>query len=182
MSADPVLHPGPWQHRIVHAHGARFHVATVGQGPLVLFVHGFPTFWWLWRDLLAPVSAAGFTAAALDMRGYGASDHPPRGYDPRTLAADLAGVIRALGHDSAVVVGHGVGGLVAWTAATLQGASVRAVCAVSSAHPNALRSAMLTDGGVRLFAGCGIVGASDPAAELAETQAKFVPVRDAVGG
>jgi pimeloyl-ACP methyl ester carboxylesterase len=111
----------------------------------VLFLHGFPTFWWLWRDILGPVSSAGFQAAALDLRGYGASDHPPRGYDPRTLAADVAGVVRAMGHDRAVVVGHGVGGLVAWTAATLQAESVRAVCAVSAAHPNALRSAMLTD-------------------------------------
>lgn len=145
MTGDPVLLPGDWQHTTVHAHGARFHVAVAGQGPLVLFVHGFPTFWWLWRDLLGPVSQAGYTAAAIDLRGYGASDHPPRGYDPRTLAADIAGVVRSLGHDDAVLIGHGVGGLVCWTAATLQQSSVRALCAVSAAHPNSLRSAMLTD-------------------------------------
>jgi pimeloyl-ACP methyl ester carboxylesterase len=145
MNSDAVLIPGSWEHRIVHAHGARFHVAVQGTGPLVLFVHGFPTFWWLWRDFLGPVADLGFTAAAIDMRGYGATDHPPRGYDPRTLAADITGVVHALGFANAVVVGHGVGGLVAWTAATLQGETVRALAAVSSAHPNALRRGMLTD-------------------------------------
>ncbi|MEI6404166.1 MAG: alpha/beta hydrolase [Actinomycetes bacterium] len=144
MSENPVLIPGEWEHRIVHAHGARFHVVIQGEGPLVLFLHGFPTFWWLWRKFLAPVAQAGFKAAAIDMRGYGASDHPPRGYDPRTLAADVAGVIRTLGFQNAIVVGQGVGGLIAWTAATLQSSSVRAIGSIASAHPNALRNAMIT--------------------------------------
>lgn len=142
--SDPILIDGPWQHEYVHAHGARFHVATVGEGPLVIFLHGFPTFWWLWRNSLPEVAAAGFKAVALDLRGYGASDHPPRGYDPRTLAADVAGVIRALGYKDAILVGQGVGGLVAWTAAALQTNSVRAIATVAAAHPNALRKAMLT--------------------------------------
>lgn len=145
MTEDPILKEGDWEHRTVYAHGARFHVTVKGNGPLVLFVHGFPTFWWLWRKFLGPVAAAGYTAAAIDMRGYGATDHPPRGYDPRTLAADLTGVIRALGFTDAVVVGHGVGGLVAWTAATLQKTGVRGLVSVGSAHPNSLRTAMLTD-------------------------------------
>lgn len=145
MNSDPIKIAGPWEHTIVHAHGSRFHVAVQGSGPMVLFVHGFPTFWWLWRRLLGPVAELGFTAVAMDMRGYGASDHPPRGYDPRTLAADVNGVIRALGHQEAIVIGHGVGGLIAWTAATLQGNVVRALGTISAAHPNALRSAMLTN-------------------------------------
>lgn len=143
--SNVILEPGPWEHRSVYAHGARFHVATQGEGPLVLFLHGFPTFWWLWRKFLGPVSELGFTAAAMDLRGYGATDHPPRGYDPRTLAADITGVIRALGHDSAIVVGHGVGGLVAWTAATLQPSTVNGLVSIGSAHPNALRAAMLAN-------------------------------------
>ena len=58
---------------------------------------------------------AGYRVVAMDLRGYGASDKPPRGYDPVTLAADVAGLVRALGERDAVVVGHGWGGLVAWT-------------------------------------------------------------------
>lgn len=146
MTDNQVILPdGPWDHRSVYAHGARFHVAVQGEGPLILFVHGFPTFWWLWRKFLGPISELGFTAAAMDMRGYGATDHPPRGYDPRTLAADVSGVIRALGHESAIIVGHGVGGLIAWTAATLQSQVVRGIVSISGAHPNALRAAMLSN-------------------------------------
>ena len=145
MLQDPILKEGDWEHRTVYAHGARFHVAVNGSGPLVLFVHGFPTFWWLWRKFLGPVASAGFTAAAIDMRGYGATDHPPRGYDPRTLAADLTGVIRALGFTDAIIVGHGVGGMIAWTAATLQKTAVRGLVSVGSAHPNSLRTAMISD-------------------------------------
>lgn len=143
--SEPIFIDGPWEHKFVHAHGSRFHVAQMGTGPLVIFLHGFPTFWWLWRDLLPKVSAQGFTAVAMDLRGYGGSDHPPRGYDPRTLAADVAGVIRALGFNDAVVIGHGVGGLIAWTAAALQPKTVRAIGVVSAAHPNALRKGMLSN-------------------------------------
>ena len=56
----------------------------------------------------------------MDLRGYGASDKPPRGYDTLTLAADVAGVIRSLGESRAVVVGHGWGGWIAWSMPTLQ--------------------------------------------------------------
>ncbi|MGH8894731.1 MAG: alpha/beta fold hydrolase, partial [Actinomycetes bacterium] len=71
---------------MVAANGARFHVAVSGDGPLVLLLHGFPQFWWAWRHQLPELAAAGYRAAAMDLRGFGASDKPPRGYDPRTLA------------------------------------------------------------------------------------------------
>ena len=142
---DPIFIEGPWEHKFVHAHGARFHTAQMGEGPLVIFLHGFPTFWWLWRNVMPQVAKLGFKAVALDMRGYGGSDHPPRGYDPRTLAADVAGVIQALNYKDAILVGHGTGGLVAWTAAALQPKSVKAIVPISAAHPNALRKGMLTN-------------------------------------
>ncbi|MGZ4595323.1 MAG: alpha/beta fold hydrolase [Actinomycetes bacterium] len=136
---------GPWEHRMVSANGGRFHVAMYGQGPLVLFLHGFPEFWWAWRHQLVALAAAGYRAAAMDLRGYGASDKPPRGYDPMTLAADTAGVIRSLGDRDAVVVGHGLGGLVAWTAAVVHPRQVRRLAAVSMPHPRRLRVAHLQD-------------------------------------
>ncbi|MFD0888851.1 alpha/beta fold hydrolase, partial [Streptosporangium algeriense] len=76
---------GPWTHRSVHAGGTRFHVVEAGEGPLVLLLHGFPQFWWTWRHQLVSLSAAGYRAVAVDLRGYGASDKPPRGYDLPTL-------------------------------------------------------------------------------------------------
>jgi pimeloyl-ACP methyl ester carboxylesterase len=127
--------PGPWTHRQVAANGARFHVAELGTGPLVLFLHGFPEFWWAWRHQLPVVAAAGYRAAAMDLRGYGGSDKTPRGYDPMTLAADVAGVIRCLGARDAVVVGHGWGGFVGWATAAMQPSVVRALAAVCAPHP-----------------------------------------------
>ena len=102
-----VLTEGPWTHRFVGANGSRFHVVEAGTGPMVLFLHGFPEYWWAWHELLPAVADAGFRAVAVDLRGYGASDKPPRGYDGYTLAADVAGLIRALGERSATVVGTG---------------------------------------------------------------------------
>jgi pimeloyl-ACP methyl ester carboxylesterase len=130
---------------MVVANGGRFHVAVAGEGPLVLFLHGFPEFWWTWRHQLTGLADAGFRAAAMDLRGFGASDKPPRGYDPMTLAADAAGVIRSLGERDAVLVGHGLGGAVAWTAGVVHPRQVRRLVPVSMPHPRRLRRAHLTD-------------------------------------
>ena len=74
--------PGPWTHRQVSANGARFHVVEVGEGPAVLLMHGFPMFWWTWRHQLIALADAGYRAIAMDLRGYGGSDHPPHGRPP----------------------------------------------------------------------------------------------------
>ncbi len=119
MAPEPAIAiSGPWTHRTVSANGTRFHVASIGDGPLVLLLHGFPEFWWTWRTQLVTLAAAGYRAVAADLRGYGGSDKPPRGYDLITAAADAAGLIRALGEANAVVVGHDWGGLAAWTLAS----------------------------------------------------------------
>ena len=81
---------------------------------------------------------------AVDLRGYGGSDKPPRGYDGWTLAGDTAGLIRALGHTSATLVGHADGGLVCWATSVLHSRLVRAIAVISSPHPAALRSSALT--------------------------------------
>jgi pimeloyl-ACP methyl ester carboxylesterase len=138
--ATSVLLPGPWAHRDVSANGVRLHAAEAGDGPLVLLLHGFPQFWWTWRAQLPGLAAAGLRAVAPDMRGYGASDKPPRGYDLPTAAADAAAVIRALGETDAVVVGSDWGGLVGWTMAALHPRSVRRLVVIGAAHPRRLRA------------------------------------------
>lgn len=146
VDAPDVELPGPWEHRYISANGARFHVCTSSPparaggstAPLVVLLHGFPEFWWAWRHQLPVLAAAGYRAVAMDLRGYGGSDKTPRGYDPRTLAADVAGVIRGLGARSAIVVGHGWGGYVAWTVATEHPACVSALCVSAAPHPSSL--------------------------------------------
>ncbi len=142
-----VLVEGPWTHREVTANGARFHVAECGpeDGPMVVLLHGFPEFWWSWRHQLVALGEAGYRAVAPDLRGYGASDKPPRGYDAYTLSSDVAGMVRALGAHRADVVGHDWGGVLAWTAATLHPELVRRLAVVGMPHPLRLREALLRD-------------------------------------
>jgi pimeloyl-ACP methyl ester carboxylesterase len=136
VQESAVLIDGPWTHRDISANGIRFHIAESGAGPLVLLLHGFPEFWWAWRHQLPRVADAGFRVVAPDLRGYGATDKPPRGYDSLTLAADVAGLIRALGERDAIVVGHGWGGHVAWTVAAAYPWAVRRLVVLSAAHPS----------------------------------------------
>jgi pimeloyl-ACP methyl ester carboxylesterase len=154
---DPssVRFDGPWTHRDVHANGIRFHVVEAvvaeadgtdrSEAPLVLLLHGFADFWWSWRHQLSALTGNGYRAVAVDLRGYGDTDKPPRGYDGWTLAGDIAGLIRALGHTEATLVGHAEGGLVCWATAVLHPRLVRSIALVSSPHPAALKSAVLRD-------------------------------------
>jgi pimeloyl-ACP methyl ester carboxylesterase len=143
---------GPWRHLEVHANGIRFHVVEAapaeqsappaGERPLVILLHGFGSFWWSWRHQLRALTGA--RVVAVDLRGYGGSDKPPRGYDGWTLAGDTAGLVRALGHEKATLVGHADGGLVCWATSVLHPRVVRAIALVSSPHPVALRASALT--------------------------------------
>ncbi|GAA1482557.1 alpha/beta hydrolase [Gordonia sinesedis] len=147
MSApDPstVRLPGVWRHFDVRANGVRFHAAEVdvprsADRPLVLLLHGFGEFWWSWRNQIVALSDAGYRAVAVDLRGYGDSDKPPRGYDGWTLAGDTNGLVRALGHSTATLVGHADGGLVCWATATLHPRVVRSIAVIGSPHPRVLR-------------------------------------------
>jgi len=141
--------PGPWQHREVSANGIRLHVAETGApgAPLVVLLHGFPEFWWTWRRQLPALAEAGFRAVAVDLRGYGDSDKPPRGYDLWTLAGDVAGLIRALGEPTARVVGHGWGGMIGWTVTALHPRLVAGLAVLGAPHPLAVRHAVVRDPG-----------------------------------
>ncbi|MFT4127924.1 MAG: alpha/beta hydrolase [Gordonia sp. (in: high G+C Gram-positive bacteria)] len=146
---DPssVRFPGTWRHLDVRANGLRFHAVEVDEPiadrPLVLLLHGFGEFWWTWRHQLGALTAAGYRAVAVDLRGYGDSDKPPRGYDGWTLAGDTNGLVRALGHTQATLVGHADGGLVCWATATLHPRVVRSIAVIASPHPRALRHDVL---------------------------------------
>ncbi len=154
--AASVLLDGPWEHEYVAANGARFHVASAGSGPLVVLLHTFPQFWWAWRHQIPALAQAGYRAAAVDLRGFGASDKPPQGYDTYTATADTAAVIRSLGEERAVVVGTGLGGWTAWSMPSLQPTFTRAVAALSMPHPAVMQRAARRDRAQR--AALGFVG------------------------
>jgi pimeloyl-ACP methyl ester carboxylesterase len=120
--------------RTVDAGGARIRVAVEGEGPLVLMVHGFPESWFSWRHQLPVVAGAGFTAAAMDVRGYGGSDKPRdvAAYDMENLTADVAGVADALAPgEPAILVGHDWGAPIVWNSAFTRPERFRAVAGLS---------------------------------------------------
>lgn len=120
--------------------GVRLHYVEAGSGPLVVLLHGFPEFWWSWRHQIPALADAGFRVVAVDMRGYGQSDAPPswRDYRMELLAADVAGLIEALGEERAFVVGHDWGAAVAWMVATLHPERVQRLAILNVPHPDTM--------------------------------------------
>lgn len=113
--------------------GITMRVATQGRGPLVLLCHGFPELWVSWRAQLAALAAAGYRAAAPDMRGYGGTDAPadPAQYTMLHHVGDMVELVHALGESQAVIVGHDWGAPAAWNAALLRPEMFRAVVGLS---------------------------------------------------
>ena len=104
------------QHGHVDSDGVKIHYVTRGEGPLVVMVHGFPDFWFSWRNQI-PEVAQKYQVVAIDQRGYNLSDQPEgvENYAMEKLVADVAAVVRHFDQETAVIVGHDWGGAVAWT-------------------------------------------------------------------
>jgi pimeloyl-ACP methyl ester carboxylesterase len=121
------------EHLQVEANGIRIHAVTRGEGPAVLFCHGFPGLWYSWRHQLPVIADAGYRAIALDMRGYGRTDRPLHAaeYGNQTIVADLVGLLDSLGEREAVFVGHDFGAQTAWAAALHAPERVRGVVSVA---------------------------------------------------
>ncbi|MEU8513567.1 alpha/beta hydrolase [Kitasatospora sp. NPDC048722] len=121
------------RHHTVEAPAGRLHVVEQGTGPLVLLVHGFPESWYSWRRQLPALAAAGYRAAALDVRGYGRSSKPEAtdAYRLLDLVEDNVALVRALGEENAVVVGHDWGANIAATSALLHPEVFRALALLS---------------------------------------------------
>ncbi len=108
-------------------------VATCGEGPLVVLVHGWPELWTCWRHQIGPLADAGYRVAALEQRGYGGSDkpHDTAAYRMRLLTDDVLAVLDHFGEQQAVLVGHDWGAPIVHTTAVLHPGRVRAVAGLS---------------------------------------------------
>jgi pimeloyl-ACP methyl ester carboxylesterase len=102
-------------HGYANSNGVKIHYASLGTGPLIVMIHGFPDFWYTWRDQMEGLSDR-YQVVAIDQRGYNLSDKPDGvdNYDMRLLVGDVAAVIKSLGKNKAIIVGHDWGGAVAW--------------------------------------------------------------------
>jgi len=131
------------RHVRVRANGIGFHVALAGpaDAPLLLCLHGFPECWYSWHRQLEALSDR-FLVAAPDMRGYGETDKPAGGYELRSLAADIPALVRALGRERALLVGHDWGGLVAYAAAAWHPEAFERLVVLNCPHPAAVTATM----------------------------------------
>lgn len=124
------------QHGCIAANGIHLHYVSEGEGPLLLFLHGFPEFWYSWRHQL-PEFGQDHKAVALDLRGYNDSDKPadPAAYRMDALIEDVARVIQGLGYDRCVLVGHDWGGAIAWNFAYAHPKLVEKLVILNLPHP-----------------------------------------------
>ena len=134
------------EHKYADSDGVRIHYALVGDGPLVVMLHGFPDFWYSWRKQMA-VLEGDFRVAALDLRGYNRSDKPQgvQAYEMPKLVGDVAAVIAAEGEGSAIVVGHDWGGAIAWNVAMFRPELVEALVILNLPHPAGLARELTTN-------------------------------------
>ena len=130
------------EHGYVENNGVRIHYAAVGAGPPVVMIHGFPDFWYSWREQMAGLQDQ-FRLIAIDQRGYNKSGQPAgvENYDMTLLVSDVVAVINELGDGKATVVGHDWGGVVAWNVAFAHPEVVHNLVILDLPHPNGLAQA-----------------------------------------
>jgi pimeloyl-ACP methyl ester carboxylesterase len=131
--------------RVTHGYadsgGVKIHYAALGEpsAPLIVMIHGFPDFWYSWRDQMEAL-AKDYYAVAIDQRGYNLSDKPKgvENYDMKFLVGDVAAVVRHLKRDKAIIVGHDWGGAVAWTFAMTMPQMTEKLIILNLPHPKGL--------------------------------------------
>lgn len=134
------------EHGYADSNGVKIHYASLGSGPLVVMIHGFPDFWLSWRHQMEALSDH-YRVVAIDQRGYNQSDKPQgvESYDMSLLVGDVAAVIRHLGEQRAVVVGHDWGGAVAWQFALARPEMTDKLIVLNLPHPLGMARELATN-------------------------------------
>ena len=125
------------EHRYVDARGLRTHVAIAGpeDGDPVVLVHGWPQHWWIWREVIPPLVAAGYRCICPDLRGHGWTEAPSDGYEKEQFASDVLAALDELGVERFKLVGHDWGGFAGFLMALREPARVERFLALSIIHP-----------------------------------------------
>ncbi|HLN29252.1 MAG TPA: alpha/beta hydrolase [Gemmataceae bacterium] len=121
------------------SNGVKIHYVTMGKGPLVVMLHGFPDFWYTWRDQM-PALAKHFQVVAIDLRGYNNSDQPKgvENYTVDKLVGDVEAVVKHFKQDKAVIVGHDWGGMIAWAFAMAHPEKTDRLIILNLPHPKGM--------------------------------------------
>ena len=132
-----------FQSRVAHGYadnnGVKIHYATLGTGPLMIMIHGFPDYWYTWRDQMEAL-APNYQVVAIDLRGYNLSDKPKgrENYDMSLLVGDVQAVVRHLDQEKAIIIGHDWGGAIAWQFAIHLPAMTERLIILNLPHPRGL--------------------------------------------
>lgn len=124
------------EHRFANVNGVRLHYVTHGAGKLILFLHGFPEFWYAWRHQLTEFGQD-HQAVAVDMRGYNLSSRPAaiNRYEMPELVEDIRALALHLGASKFALVGHDWGGVVAWAFAAAHPDLLESLIIINAPHP-----------------------------------------------
>ena len=130
----PDLSPEQWSHYTATVNGINIHYVMEGEGDPVVFLHGWPEFWYSWRRQI-PEFSQRYRVIVPDLRGFGHSDKPLYGYDTRTAASDIYELVRQLGHDRVRIVSHDIGARVAFRFALDHEESVQKIAFLDATPP-----------------------------------------------
>jgi pimeloyl-ACP methyl ester carboxylesterase len=124
------------KHEYADLNGIRLHYVTAGKGKLIMFLHGFPEFWYEWKNQLAEFGRD-YQAVAPDMRGYNLSSKPADvdQYRIKALVEDVRALAEHLGHTNFTLVGHDWGGAVAWAFALFYPDHLEKLIIINAPHP-----------------------------------------------
>lgn len=136
--------PEAWQHHNIIVNGIRIHYVTQGEGPLIVLLHGFPEFWYSWRFQISFLAELGYRVVAPDLRGYNDTEKPPTGYDIKNLLRDIEGLIKGLGYERAIIIGHDWGGALAWAFASRYASMTEQLIVLNAPHPAAFQRELRT--------------------------------------
>ncbi|MBI1784126.1 alpha/beta hydrolase [Candidatus Sumerlaeota bacterium] len=134
------------EHGYADSNGVKIHYASLGKGPLIIMIHGFPDFWYSWRHQMEAL-ADEYQCVAVDQRGYNLSDKPQgqENYDMKFLVGDIAAVVRHLGKEKAIICGHDWGGMVAWSFAMTHPEMTEKLIILNLPHPKGLARELATN-------------------------------------
>jgi epoxide hydrolase 4 len=183
-TSDDYAAAAGWRHIDVDTNGIRLHAVEAGaaNAPLVLMMHGFPEFWFAWKEHIGPLVDAGFRVVALDQRGYNLSEHP-RGvlsYTLPKLRADIVGALDALGAQQAFIVAHDWGAHVAWSVAQYHPDRIRKLAILNVGHPVVLLRNVLLNPRQTIKSWYGIAFQVPVIPEWLLSQDNFKRLRDAM--
>ena len=124
------------QHAFADNNGVKIHYVSIGEGPLIVLLHGFPDYWYTWRDQMKALKND-FQLVAIDLRGYNLSGQPVgvEQYKMKYLMEDVIAVIHSLGKKKAIIVGHDWGGAIAWQLAINRPEVVEKLIVCNITHP-----------------------------------------------